>query len=228
MRTFRLRAPAFGLLAAALMATPSLAQTVTVGTPNTNNCLPFSCAIQLSTTRYQQVYGASAFSGLGGPAFLSTVTFFDDPGTTNGLFSSSVFTIFFSTTSAAVNALSTTLGANVGGDNALFGVFSLPGGTAGSQFTLTGTPFRYDRLVGNLLMDITWTGGSDGSPLEFLQASTQDAMSRAYDFDGGSTDGLGLITRFTFTSVTPEPATMTLLATGLVGMVAARRRRRKA
>ena len=224
MRLHRMYAAAFGLFAVAVGLTPLAGQTVTVGTGNTNNCYPFSCPAFGGLTEYQQVYAASAFSD---PIFISELTFFDDPTFDKAYFSSALFTIHLSTTSSAVGALSGSLGSNVGSDNALFGVFSLPTGIAPSQFTLTGTPFYYSPLAGNLLMDITLAGGSDGQVFEALLADHSGSVtSRATNT---LVDRFGLVTEFTYTpaNVTPEPATLTLFATGLVGLAGAGLRRQK-
>ena len=61
-----------------------------------------------------------------------------------------------------------------------------------------------------------WQSGSDYDNTKCYEQFSQDMDNFILDVPGGSTE------------VTPEPATMTLLATGLAGMAAARRRKRAA
>jgi hypothetical protein len=102
-----------------------------------------------------------------------------------------------------------------------------------STLAVSGTPFLYDPSLGNLLFDVSASSSDDGIPA-FFSAGTS-ACSRAYVIDGvGGADSECLVTEIDFTNadvggptVTPEPAALSLFATGLVGMAGAGMRRRK-
>jgi PEP-CTERM motif len=206
-------------------AAPASATSILIGAPATGgNCFPFDCVISGPGNRYQQVYAASDFSG---PFTITGVTFFDTfaPGAT---FTDADYTVSLSTTTKAVNGLDlANMNNNVGGDNTL--LFSgHRSGATGVSFTLSGGLFLYNPASGNLLLDIQLSNiGARGSGfLDSRNGSAGGLFSRAHNFDGGF-DNFGLVTQFEGVVATvPEPATLTLLGTGILALAHRRRTRR--
>jgi hypothetical protein len=150
---------------------------VIVGTDNQTNCLPFGCINSLSVVEMQQVYSSSAFSG---PISIGSFSVFADPAYQTSLEDATI-AVYFSTTSAAVNGLSTDLATNIGADNSLFGTYTLTGPSP-STLTFTGTAFNYDPGAGNLLMDIVVTSGGATGDYDGFQADSSGVVtSRAYN-----------------------------------------------
>jgi hypothetical protein len=227
------------LLTVLFTARNSSATSITVGTATSGNCYPFMCNDSGSASgqsiQYQQVYDAAALAALNS---IGSITFFQDfalifGGSTN--LDPGVFAVSLSTTSAAVNGLSTNLASNIGADNALF--FSGPlSGPASPSFTIFGTPFVYSSVNGNLLLNILVTNQANipnGFGNGYNDADVSGLQtSRAYQVDGQTpgVDRTGLVTRFDSPNAAapvPEPASLVLLGSGVAAVLARRRRRRR-
>jgi|SwirhisoilCB2_FD_contig_91_3514916_length_1170_multi_5_in_0_out_0_2 hypothetical protein len=222
----------FAALAALALAGPVRAQTVTIGTQSASNCIPFGCpGDPFNVSRYQQVFSAAAF-GVSSPIDIMSLTFFNSFNPAFGQFGNATFSIFFSTTSAAVNGLSTDLASNVGTPDSPFATLVGSGGLTGPQFTINGSPYFYDPTGGNLLMDVFISSVGQNGALAFLDADASGTVtSRAYQTNGiGTVSSIGLVTEFGYASVTatPEPTTLILMATGMLGIVVWVRRRKVA
>jgi hypothetical protein len=91
--------------------------------------------------------------------------------------------------------------------------------------TLGGGSFDYNPANGSLLLDIQISGGSINN--QFLDARGGDAtgiFSRATNGTNGGTVGFGLVTRFD-TAPVPEPSSLLLFSTVLVGAAIAIKRK---
>ena len=198
----------------------------TVGQANGANCYPFSCFASDGGSVYQQVYSASAFSGI---SSFDSITFYANTDFDLGLMDDATYTIRFSTTAQAVNNLDLDPNNNVGGDEAIFGSFAVSGNIP-TTLTFTGNPFTYNPAKGNLLMTVTVDSLNVANVYtSAFRANDSGAdTSRLYiNADGANVDSTGLMTTFNTVNAIPEPsaAAFGILAAGSVlGLVARRRK----
>ena len=223
------------------------AQAATEGSGN--NLFPFGLGddvgeVPSGTQRYQQIYAASGFAGLApGGEYITQIAFRPDASLGHA-FSSTLpgIRIDLSTTGAGVDALSSTFASNIGANDTI-----VYGGASGSPLFLSSlftgpasgpkdfdiiitltTPFFYNPAAGNLLLDVRNFGGGRTAIFD-AQEIGGDSISRAFTMPSGvgsstadGTDTLGLVTRFT--TAVPEPASITLLAVGLLALTRLPRR----
>ncbi|MDX2192237.1 MAG: PEP-CTERM sorting domain-containing protein [Gemmatimonadales bacterium] len=224
------------LFAAAVVAAfvsvsaPAQAQ-VTIGNNNAGgNCLPFSCVNVAAVNRQQLQYRAGAFPGaltIGSIGFSCSGPLGDCPA--NVPFASSTFTLRLATSTRAMGGLSSSsMDSNLGGDAQLFWTGTLSGNVP-TSFTINGAAFNYDPALGNLILDITWTAAPSvvNSYFDAYVGPDIERLLGTGNTGGQYTLRYGLVTTFgPGQTVVPEPGTIALLGTGLVGLVVAARRRK--
>ena len=253
MRLPRLASPLILVLALGLSATPAVASTIVVpnfNTSNVGNALDGTDPGSF-TARVQQMFGPGQFASIGSPIAIDQMAFRAVPGTGGLTTAADLVDIYLSTSPRLPNLnggpaalMSMTFADNVGPDSTVVYHGPLAWSTPGCQavptcpFDLTLSfqrPFFYNRLQGSLLLDLFVTnlhGSGPGSTdaVDFGQNNPPyGSIASIIGFIGDTTalnfDAGGDITQFRYTAL-PEPATMTLVLSGLGAAAAARRRRK--
>lgn len=234
------------IVAVLLLLASTLASADRLIIPNGLDTTPGNASEGLSgptNFEYQEDFGRGQFTSVGGPLLITQIAFRAAPGT--GLIDVTVgtFSIYLSTSSYYPNTINghqlitSNYKENEGHDPTLVlsggqgTFFSSPGcsGPSACPFDMVfnlATPFWFNPHDGTLLMDVQfmgWTNTGTGSlDAESFSTSLQSVTARVNASDQVVLGGP--IVQVGFTPV-PEPASMTLLATGLAAISCSIRRK---
>jgi hypothetical protein len=200
-------------------AAVSPAQATVIGVADTTNSYPFGSSG--AGYYYQQIYSASSFSG---PMNIDLISFYNSlsPSTNTPL--TDTFTLYLSTTNAAVSTFDT---------NAM----SYPDGTftqvfSGKLSALAGgrldinlsSAFNYNPALGNLVLTVKDFDLGSGGNL-FLDADKNVGVTNERIYAYGYDFNQGLVTGFNDRAAVPEPATWAMMIVGF-GLAGAALRRK--
>jgi hypothetical protein len=209
-------------LGLAASTTPVAADIITIGGTGAPNAFPFGAPEYVG--EYQQIYASNSFPGR---VTISEIDF--SSATSMGVTRTLNLAIGLSTTTATPGSPGTNYAANKGLDfTTVFSGTKIFTATSNSTFDLQFpiTPFTYDPVGGNLLLDVV-INSSSGSVVFFQFGSTPNT-GRIYNNAGSGSPTAdpsdGLLTEFTVTRTSSVPAPPAVVLVGLgAGCVALRR-----
>ena len=217
-----------------LSATTLFAGPFTIGNMDSNNCYPFMCNDSGTNVgpsiNYQEAYNSSSFPGA---VTVSSLQFQFWPFAGPAVLLGGTYQ-FWLGYSAVGLGLSPTLSSNWLGSPTLVDIVTIPAGGVNYGTLLTfalTTPFAYNPATADLLLEVDVTNQDNVANNPGIGYNWADytgtQVARAYCLDvtncGGPFVG-ALVTTFNATTV-PEPGTLVMFGSGLIGLVGIARRK---